>query len=476
MFKRILSHLLVLTLILPVALAQANTGLPADVVAVMQKHKLSSEALGVFVQEVNADRPLLLHNPDTPFNPASVMKLVTTFAALDVLGPTYTWPTEVFSDGPIRDGVLRGNLYIKGYGNPWFQTEDLWKLARQLREKNILRIEGDLVLDNSFFQPTANDPAAFDGEPYRPYNALPDALLLNTRVTRFLIQPDEQRGQVNILTWPPVKDLQIDNTVTPTGAACGPANAMPDMRIRESAPTRRIEFTGPFSLKCGERELYRVVAEPAQQIYGAFRSLWEETGGQFNGGLRQESVPPGASRLLIFESETLAEVIRPLNKFSNNVMARQFLLTLGAEQYGAPGTEQKGEKAVQDWLAGYGLNFPELVLDNGSGLSREARISARHMGQLLMLAWKSPTMPEYIASLPIAGVDGTFRRRLRGEDLVGRAHLKTGTLNGARAMGGYVLSRSGKRYVVVTLHNQPGVQNGFGSAVQDALLKWIYER
>ncbi len=467
---------LALTLLLSFAQTGCAATLPIDVEEALTRHKADPGALSIWVQAVDSNEPALAWNEDLPQNPASVMKLVTTAAALDILGPAYSWPTEAWATGPVRNGVLQGDLVLKGYGNPMFQTEDLWKLLRSLREQGIKNIQGNLVLDNTFFNPPPEDPAAFDGQPYKPYNALPDALLLNHRATRFIFQPDPASGKVTVASDPPVPGVRIENRITPSTKGCNGKNDEPQMHIQPTAQGTVVEFFGSYSLNCGTRDLYRVVAEPKDMMLGAFRSLWEELGGSFKGTVRVGPTPAGASRIDRIDSRPLAEVIRPMNKWSSNVMTRQVLLTLSAEQFGPPGNPDKGQRAIDYWLGTQGFDWPEFVLGNGSGLSRESRISARHLGELLMRVYASPYMPEFTASLPVAGVDGTVRKRMKGEDIVGRAHLKTGTLNSVRAIAGYVLSRSGRRYAVVALHNEPGVQNGSGSRVQDALLKWVYEQ
>jgi D-alanyl-D-alanine carboxypeptidase/D-alanyl-D-alanine-endopeptidase (penicillin-binding protein 4) len=177
-----------------------------------------------------------------------------------------------------------------------------------------------------------------------------------------------------------------------------------------------------------------------------------------------------------FDSVPLAEVIRNVNKFSNNVMTRQLLLTVGAEAESPPGTEAKGRLAVANWLSAHGIGAPALFLENGSGLSRETRISAQTMANMLVLAWRHPYMPEFIASMPLSGMDGTMRNRFRGSDLAGRMHLKTGRLDHVYAIAGYVQASSGTRYVVVAFHNDTDVHRGPGGELQDALLRWVYQR
>jgi D-alanyl-D-alanine carboxypeptidase/D-alanyl-D-alanine-endopeptidase (penicillin-binding protein 4) len=171
-------------------------------------------------------------------------------------------------------------------------------------------------------------------------------------------------------------------------------------------------------------------------------------------------------------SPALSEVVRDMNKFSNNVMARQIYLTLGAEGYGEPGTEGKSERVVREWLAGKGLPIPELVLENGSGLSRAERISARNLGRLLLASFGSPVMPEFLASLPLTAVDGTMKKRLGDAAVAGQAHVKTGSLTGVRAIAGYVLDARGRRVVVVSFVNHPNALNA--DAAQDALLDWVH--
>jgi D-alanyl-D-alanine carboxypeptidase/D-alanyl-D-alanine-endopeptidase (penicillin-binding protein 4) len=197
-------------------------------------------------------------------------------------------------------------------------------------------------------------------------------------------------------------------------------------------------------------------------------------GGRFEGSVREGTVPAEAQPLHSAVSPPLAEIIRVVNKYSNNVMARQLLLTLGAEERGAPATVDKGIAVIHDWLGRNEFDFPELVIENGSGLSRDERITARHLGRLLLRSYESPYMPEFLASLPILSTDGTQRLRYGGA-LAGRAHLKTGSLNNVRAQAGVVLDAQGRRFVVVILHNDSRADTA-GEAAQIALLSWVSQR
>src|SRR5260221_3923835 len=239
-------------------------------------------------------------------------------------------------------------------------------------------------------------------------------------------------------------------------------------------PPPRASFVGTYPLSCGERDLNIALHEPQEYVAAMIRQLWSEMGGTWSGTLREGSASPAARLVYVHESEPLAEIVRDINKFSNNVMARQLVLTLGAELGGPPARTGEAARVIQEWVAAKKIAAPELVLENGSGLSRIERISAQHMAALLAAAWRSPVMPEFISSLPVVATDGTMRKRLRGERVAGNAHIKTGLLSDARAIAGYVFDRGGRRHVVVMIVNHPNAPQA--DAAMDALLEWVYDK
>lgn len=471
-----LSFLLLALLLAPLpGRAQSDERLPAPVARVLKAAGVPASAVAVLVQDVDARMPRASFNADRPMNPASVMKLVTTYAALELLGPAYTWKTEAYASGPLKDGVLEGDLVLKGGGDPKLGFEQFWLLLRQLRAKGLREIRGDLVLDRGRFALEPHDPAHFDNEPLRPYNVGPDALLLNYKSIRLGFVPDAETRGVAVYAEPSPAQLDIVNLVKLTDAACG--NAWYEgirMDLAHAGAGARLVLTGSYPAACGEKSRHVAVLDHPQFIAGVFRQLWRELGGQFPGGVREGAVPPGARLLAHSESPALAEVVREINKFSNNVMARQLWLTLGAEAAQRPAGSADAEGAVRDWLARKALRMPELSIENGAGLSRSDRISADSLGRLLLSAWASPVMPEFIASLPLAGVDGTMKKRLNGSGVAGQAHVKTGYLDGVRALAGYVLDRRGKRVVVVFLANHPNA--AATKAAQEALLDCAFAR
>lgn len=459
---------LVLTNIILTAHAES---LPSPVEASLARIGVPPSAVALFVQEVGGAPPLVAHRLSEPMNPASVMKLVTTYAALDQLGPAFTWRTRILSSGQIHYATLRGDLFITGGGDPRLSVERLWLLLRDLRAQGVQRIAGDVVTDRSFFHLPPHDPDAFDQRPLRPYNVGADALSVDYGAIHLRVSPTASGATVSSETLP--TGLVIDNRIRrSTGATCpDPTNTLIATR-RETGASTRLTLEGSLPLGCVDAfDWHLAPLDPAQHFEGMFRALWKELGGEFDGHFREGSAPTNAQLLAESVSPPLPEVLRDMNKWSNNVIARDVLATLGA--LSEPGTDSPtaGTRVVQRSLTANGISTTGLVIENGAGLSRSERVSAATLGQLLQSAWRSRTMPELIASLPIAGMDGTARRRLAGTPAAGSAHVKTGTLDGVRTLAGYVLGSSGHRYVVVLMINHPNA--GGARETQDALLSWV---
>jgi len=439
--------------------------LPAPVELALRRVGVPSSSVAIVVQEVGTPRATLAACASASMNPASVMKLVTTYAALELLGPAYRWKTEVYTDGD--------NLALKGYGDPKLNLQSFWLMLRALRGRGLRDIKGDIILDRSHFSPQPEAP--FDDDTYRPYNVAPDALLVNFKALRFNFIPEAARGTVQVFLEPPMPGLELVNTLRLVeSSSCPEGRAFRDRIQAEFRPRPpRAAFTGPYPAACGEREMNVALYHPEDYVTGMVRQLWTEMGGWWGGTAREGLVSPAARLIYTHESEALAEAVRDINKFSNNVMARQLYLTLAAETGGAPARPERALASIRQLLTLRGIKAPELVIENGSGLSRIERISAANLALLLQAAWRSAVMPEFVASLPVVAADGTMKKRLRGEGVAGQAHIKTGLLNDARAMAGYVLDRSGKRQVVVMLVNHPNAPQA--DAAQDALLAWVYE-
>lgn len=466
--------------------AFADDALPPAVSAALQRAGIPEGGVSVYVQRVGAlepvrvgelaagvanppPQPLLTLNADRAMNPASTMKLVTTYAALELLGPAFRWKTAAMSGAPQFGNRLDGDLYLRGSGDPKFVLESFWLMLRQLRDRGIRTIRGDLVLDRSLFEAAPFDPAAFDGEPSRPYNVGPDALLVNFNAVTLRFIPDDARRRVRVAMEPSLAGFRL-GTVAYAAGACG------DWKTRVAADftgSDRIAFEGAYPGACGEQTWNVAILDHRRYVAALFRSLWTELGGRLLGTIRDGAVPAGARVLVERESPSLADIVRDINKLSNNVMARELFLSLAAETLAVPANLERAQGVVRNFYADKGLAIPELVLENGSGLSRRERISAGSMARVLQTAWASPVMPELMSSLPLVGYDGTMRKRLTLRGVAGQAHIKTGSLDEVRAMAGYVLAASGTRYVVVAFVNHRNA--GGARAAQDELLQWVYD-
>ena len=452
--------------------------LPISVANALKKSGIPQNSVAIYVQAVDAQTaeaqtpeaqtPLISHNANKSMNPASVMKLVTTNAALDLLTPAYRWKTEFYRDGEVINGVLIGDLIIKGNGDPSFKAQDFWRLLMAVQQAGITKITGNLIIDKSFFV-SVDHKKSFDNDPWRAYNALPSAFLVNGRNTSFKFEVADKAVKINQEFALP--EIQIVNNMVLSQGACGDWRGQMRYEIGVNDNKSVVIFNGSFSPDCGEKYLELIVFNDEQYAFYMFKKIWRELGGTFNGQLKTKSVPNSAIKITEHLSEPLGYVVRDINKWSNNLMARQLLLTLAAQMRGLPATETNGATVIKDWLNNKQINATELVVENGSGLSRLERINAQHLGQLLVNAYNSPIMPEFIASLPILGVDGTTAKRLKTSSSAGRAHLKTGSLDGVNAIAGYVLNAQNKRFVVVMIINHNKASDG--KLAQDCLIEWL---
>lgn len=450
--------------------------LPEPVQRVINGHKLPLDNLSLIVKAVDEDTPRLALNVDAARNPASAVKLVTTWTALDLLGPTHTWPTRVYTLGPIENEALKGDLLIKGYGDPYLVLEDFWKLVGEIRGLGIRHIEGQLLIDNHRYSLDGTDPGAFDRQPFRLYNTLPNALLVNFKSIDFAFRTDAANNALHISTTPALPNLRITNRIKLRSGPCRGNAVQIIMDVADPVASETVVFSGQLPFSCRNYKLSRSVMTPEAYAYGTFRMLWEQWGGTMDGEYATGRAPAKVRPAITWRSRHLGEIIRPLNKWSNNVMTRMLLYAIGETRHKPPITREQGAATLLEHLASRGLDTSAVVIDNGSGLSRDTRVTARFMAELLQLAWESPTMPEYLASMSIAGKDGTMRRRFRGRAEAGRMHVKTGRLDNVAAVAGYVHAKSGKTFIVCMLANHRNVHWGPGTELMEAMLGWAFRQ
>jgi len=443
--------------------------LPPAIAAALDKAQVPASALALWVQPVDAPTPSWGWNPDFGVNPASVFKLVTTSAALETLGPAWTWKTGVYLAGPVRNGVLDGDVVVVGGGDPSLVMERVWLMLRQLRDAGVRDIRGDIVLDHGGFAASARSAADFDNAPSEPYNVLPDALMMNYRSVTLSFQPDEAAQVARVAVEPPLAGFAVDAAVRLSHGACDDWRSALKLGAGDAT---HWHFAGAYPSRCGARNWPLAYPEPASYERRLVTTLWREVGGRLKGKVRDGQLPDGAELAFDFESPPLAQIVRDINKYSNNTMAEQLFLTLARHASPEPAAAADAGQAqvvLKQWLhERLGNAADGVVVANGSGLARETRISTRALGQLLQWDWNSPVMPELMSSLPITGVDGTLRRSTAP---AGRAHLKTGSMRDVAAVAGYVLADSGRRYILVAVINDANA-NAARPAL-DAAIDWV---
>jgi D-alanyl-D-alanine carboxypeptidase/D-alanyl-D-alanine-endopeptidase (penicillin-binding protein 4) len=460
--------------------AQLTTpGLPKEVTEALRKADLPAQAVSFWVAPLSkrdlgtppqAPRPLLAWRAQEAMNPASVMKLLTTSAALDLLGPSFAWRTPVYGEGLLRDGVLHGDVYIQGQGDPTLVVERLWLLLRRLRQWGVEQIQGDIVLDRSAFEATTTNPADFDGDPLRPYNVVADALMLNYRAWSATFTPDPNQSIAHIQTNPPLLGVEVPTSVP---LSAGPCTDWHGQLRANWEQALQLSFKGSYPASCGERMWSMAYPDPAHYDARLLGALWHSLGGRLQGSVREGKVPAGLTPWFSQSSPPLAEVVRDINKFSNNLMAQQLFLTLSQQASGLGSTEASRGLVRQWWTQTVGpvMELPDI--DNGSGLSRQSRISAQALGRLLNHVWYQGAMPELLASLPWVGVDGTLKNM--GPTPLsadwGMAHLKSGSLRHVSAVAGVVRNPQGDYFVVVAMANHEHASS-FHPVVQ-SLLAWL---
>ena len=466
------------------AMVRAPAGLPTTVVELLKAANIPTDAIGSVVIRVADGATVLSHQPGASLQPASTLKLVTSIVALERLGPTYRGRAELRTKGELVDGELRGDLLLRGMGNPDLNWEALQRMLQTLRHKGISQINGDLVLDRQWFQPSRADLGVppFDETPEFQYNVIPDALLLNTNLLQLDLESSERENTTGMrMNLTPAMDrVTVVSNMTLVDRACADWEdgwKLPTVSRHENGSIR-IELQGEFPKKCAASTAVNILdrVDFADRL---FRTLWRNLGGTFSGQTRESTVSDTAftdTRILTqHQSRTLAELTRDINKRSDNPMTRLLYLTLGAlaENDSEIVTTKRAERQVRTWFRQHGIDDDGMVLENGSGLSRIERIRPSQLAHVLQAAYGSDWAPEFMASLPIVAVDGGMRNRLRKSPAAGHARIKTGTLRDVSAVAGFVPDANNQLCIVVAMVNHPLAKDGAAVPALDALIDWV---
>ena len=446
----------------------------------LERAGIRPPGVGIYIAEPGTERPLVEVAADQSFNPASTMKLVTTIAALELLGPEFRWYTTVLMTGRIVKGVLEGNLIVRGGNDPTLTWARLDDLVKRLRKRGITTIQGNIVIDRTLYMAPESEALAYVAETNNPWNSPPDSLVLNSKMVTLRFIPDTRSRTVTVSVDPPLEAVQVRGTVAFVDAPC-PGNG-PQFTVDASGDVdyARIRVDGTLASGCGHRSVPISVMSHRDYFQRAFAQLWANSGGGWIG--RFEDIADPLKRTILLEriaSAPLAEVTKDINKTSNNLMARQLFLEIAIS---ADATSPKVRtplatrafERVRRMLREHGIDVPDLVMENGSGLSNIERNSPRGLAQILGFALKRPYASDLVASLPIVGFDGTMRDRLRTSPAAGTAFLKTGTLPEVRALAGYVWDAVGKIHLVVIVVNHRNASSSL--AAIDTIIDWVHRR
>ena len=472
-------------LLLAVLLAFGSTAqaqLPEPVSVQLAAANIAPDAISVLV--LRGDTALVSHFAERAMQPASTIKVLTTLVGLEQLGPAFRGRTELRSAAPVVRDTLMGDLILRGGADADLTGEALTGMLQALRNQGVRKIDGRLVQDRQLFNPARSDIGLppFDESPDAYYNVIPDALLVNKNM--LLLDMRSSATQVQVATQPQLDRVTVESAFTLIDADCAKWEdgwKQPQV-VREADGRIRIRLLGTYPKNCARGNSINVL-DRHDYVDRLVRQLWQQLGGEVTGPAQDGATPPGARLLAEHVSRSLPEVVRDINKPSDNTLARTLFLSLGsleadpvAGSRPVPAnpletTVSRTDIAIRSWMRKQGINDAGLVLDNGSGLSRTEKMSALQLAGVLQAGLRSKWSPEYQSSLPIAGVDGTMRRRLKDTPAYERARIKTGGLSNVVAIAGYVPDANGRLCVVVAMINSE--RAGSGRAALDALIEWV---
>jgi len=446
--------------------------LPQAVEGFIRQSGISKKDISIYIKEVGTNGHVLVsHNARTPRTPASVIKVLSTYASILELGFDYKIPTKIYVTGTINNGTLQGDLAVKGFGDPTLNAKDLDKIVANIQAKGIHQINGNIIIDRSFFRVGTKDNSGFDEHLYSPYNAMPDAMMYNERISTVYIKP----RQNNVSKRGADGSYTVINKLKTVNKPCRGRYSWPGVRIDKSKSTPVVLLQGKISSKCRQQNICNVITKPYLSFYYALKDKLKKAGVSISGNMRLRKVPQQARPLFTHYSRSLEKIVSKTAKKSNNLYARHLLLNLGAKVFGAPSTLDKGRRAVESILKQHNaLNTDTLKIDNGCGLSHEAKLTAKLLADMLDNAYETYGQ-RWMDTLSVAGVDGTIKRRFRGTVVKNKAWMKTGTLKRTKNISGYVKNASGQLYeVVILVKSNKG--NWRASGLQNQVIKWLARR
>ena len=487
-----LRPLLIAALIAGLGLPAAHAQLPDSVSVLLRSANIPEDAIGAIVLRGNT--VVMSHGAERSMQPASTMKVVTTAVGLEQLGPAFRGRTELRTSADVINGVLKGDLILRGGADTDFNADVLAHMLQSLRNQGIHTIKGDLILDRQLFQPARPDIGAppFDESAEFRYNVIPDALLLNTNMLDIELSSTTQ--QLKLLMLPELDNVTISSDMQLVKGNCArwEDGWRPPEYVRGPNGRLQVILHGTFPQNCKKATSINVL-DRNDYADKLFRTTWKRLGGTISGSVREAAAtglpptaePVGTRMLADHVARALPEVLRDINKNSDNTLARTLFLSIGSLQSDGwlgsrpvamtmpEDTATRSRQVIQEWMQRRGIDTNGMLIDNGSGLSRTGRIAPLQLAGVLQAMQQSVWAPEFQSSLPIVALDGTMRKRLLGSPAASRARIKTGTLKNVVAIAGYVPDANNQLCVVVAMINSDLVGNGNGRAAVDALIEWV---
>ena len=442
--------------------------LPSTLLEVLARTSVSLDEVAVWVSPAGVNAPVVAHRADRLMQPASSVKVVTTLAGLDLLKPDFTWKTQIRAQMlPDKAGAVR-SVSLIGSGDPHLMIEQVWLLVEQLRQTGVKRIIGDITVDRSAFGEKPVDQGAFDGAADRSYNVAADAALVNLKAVSITLEPEENGKWARVTSLPVLEGFSVPKRIALSKGTCGDWKS----KVKASYSDKGVRFKGALPASCGVKALHVSRWKADDYLTRLLKPILSSVGIAWTGVVREgRALAKSGVRLAEIQSQPLPTIVSLINKYSNNTMARHVFLTLSqTDPVGTakPATLARSRAVTDRWLVKAAGDVPSgTFIDNGSGLSRKTRITAETMGRVLNYGFRSYVMPEFMASLPLAGFDGTMKKRGMA---VGSAHVKTGLIRDVRSIAGYVTDINARRWSVVVMRN--GKRLDGDRIFSQAVLQW----
>lgn len=446
--------------------ASSAFALPEAVERALETWNVPEEDIAIWIAPAGSRKAVFSHNETEAFHPASVIKTVTTLAGLEILGPAYTWNTSVYADYPIDAQGQISNVVVKGGGDPHFVIERLWLMCEKLKARGVKKIIGDIGIDRTAFLLAKNETTVVSDDKWRAYSVKPDPALLNQKTMSIDIVP-EASGVARVTTLPLLHGVSVDKTVKLSGGPCNNWRG----KLRVAVTDQAVTFQGSYPARCGKQTLQLSAWSANEYGTKVLSHILHEVGIEWNGVAKDGSLQANATLILKEESEPLSQMVTLINKYSNNPMARQLFLTLSfadGDGEAKPATLARARGVLNRWVGSTGAKVKEIYIDNGSGLSEKTKISAENLGKILSYGARSAYAAEFISSLPLAGIDGTMKKRAIAG---GVAHVKTGRTRNVRSIAGFIKDKKGRDWTIVVMINTDQVADT-ENAIDD-LLRWV---